>query len=139
MPNHVHVLIAFKTSETSINTVIGNGKRFMAYEIVKRLELAGERNLLADLAKREEAGRKARRKLHDVWELSFDWKHCTTENFMRQKLDYYHMNQCKGKWQLAASPTEYEHSSAKFYCTGSQGVYPVTNYLEVADMNLAIG
>lgn len=99
MPNHVHALIAFKKSETSINTVIGNGKRFMAYEIVKRLKREGESELLADLAKRVEAGRKARRKLHDVWELSFDWKHCTTEVFMKRKLDYYHIGSLRHRQQ----------------------------------------
>ena len=29
MPNHVHVLISFITTGQSINTIIGNGKRFM--------------------------------------------------------------------------------------------------------------
>ena len=33
MPNHVHALISFKNTGQSINTIIGNGKRFMAYEI----------------------------------------------------------------------------------------------------------
>ena len=37
MPNHVHALISFKATEQSINTIVGNGKRFIAYEIVKRL------------------------------------------------------------------------------------------------------
>jgi hypothetical protein len=33
----MHALIAFRRNDQSINTIIGNGKRFMAYEIVKRL------------------------------------------------------------------------------------------------------
>lgn len=38
MPNHVHALIGFRNTQgKSINTIVGNGKRFMAYEIVKRL------------------------------------------------------------------------------------------------------
>ncbi|HSR38751.1 MAG TPA: hypothetical protein VLL95_07535, partial [Phnomibacter sp.] len=78
--------------------------------------------------------RRANNKQHNVWEPSFDWKHCTSVAFMKQKLDYYHLNPCKGKWMLAAAPTDYTHSSAGFYFTGVQGVYPVTNYLEVADL-----
>ena len=35
---HLHVLIGFKVLTQSINTVVSNGKRFIAYEIVKRLE-----------------------------------------------------------------------------------------------------
>ena len=42
MPNHFHVLIAFTKSVASINTIVGNGKRFMAYEPVKRLEEKGD-------------------------------------------------------------------------------------------------
>jgi len=39
MPNHIHALIAFRNTGQSINAIIGNGKRFLAYEIVKRLKL----------------------------------------------------------------------------------------------------
>lgn len=32
MPNHIHVLIDFIKTHQTINTIIGNGKRFMAYD-----------------------------------------------------------------------------------------------------------
>ncbi len=38
MPNHLHVLIDPGTPEKSIKTVVGNGKRFMAHEIINRLQ-----------------------------------------------------------------------------------------------------
>jgi len=38
MPNHLPVLIEFSNSTKSINTIVSNGKRFIAYEIVKRLQ-----------------------------------------------------------------------------------------------------
>ena len=39
MPNHVHALIAFtNTQGKGINSIVGNGKRFMAYELVKKLK-----------------------------------------------------------------------------------------------------
>ncbi len=38
MPNHVHALIAFRNKSKSINTIVANGKRFMAYDLVKQLE-----------------------------------------------------------------------------------------------------
>lgn len=38
MPNHIHVIIDFGTSAISINTIVSNAKRFMAYEIIKRLK-----------------------------------------------------------------------------------------------------
>ncbi len=38
MPNHLHTVIYTKNSEDTINLIIGETKRFMAYEIVKRLK-----------------------------------------------------------------------------------------------------
>lgn len=36
MPNHIHVLVAFRNTGQSINTTVGNGKKFMAYERVNQ-------------------------------------------------------------------------------------------------------
>ena len=135
MPNHVHALISFINTRQSINTIIGNGKRFMAYEIIERLEKNNETTLLQILAGSVEMRRKANKKLHEVWELSFDWKDCRSNEFVWQKLNYMHNNPCLGKWQLCINPIEYLHSSAKFYLTGEQGIYPVTNFMEMEDVN----
>ena len=59
MPNHVHALISFVATGQSINTIIGNGKRFMAYEIVERLKVKGENRLLSTLQNNVELKRKA--------------------------------------------------------------------------------
>ena len=81
-----------------------------------------------------EAKRKANKKLHEVWELSFDWKECRSWEFISQKLSYIHDNPCSKKWNQCNSPVEYPHSSAKFYIAGEQGVYPVTNFMEMEDV-----
>jgi REP element-mobilizing transposase RayT len=52
MPNHIHVMISFSKTEKSINKIIGDGKRFMAYDIIKRLE---QRELKPMLEKLEKA------------------------------------------------------------------------------------
>src|SRR5215216_3205778 len=49
MPNHLHALIGFQNTDKSINTIIGNGKRFIAYEIVDRLKQQNETLLLEQL------------------------------------------------------------------------------------------
>lgn len=139
VPNHVHVLISFINSDQSINTIIGNGKRFMAYEIIERLEQQAETKLLETLGANIELKRRLKNKQHNVWELSFDWKECIGIDFIWQKLNYMHNNPCTGKWQLAANAIEYKHSSAKFYLTGEQGVYPVTNFMEMLDIDLRHG
>lgn len=136
MPNHVHALIAFRNTGQSINTIIGNGKRFIAYEIIKRLKELKEDKLLHHLHLSVEAKDLERNKRHEVWEDSFDWKECRTNEYMMQKLNYMHDNPCKGKWNLAVAPADYPHSSATYYITEKHGVYPVLNYCELADLDL---
>ena len=139
MPNHVHALISFVNTGQSINNIVGNGKRFMAYDLVESLEQRGEGDLLNILSSNIESKRKENKKQHNVWELSFDWKVCLSKEFTWQKLDYIHNNPCVGKWQLADNPIEYLHSSAKYYLTGEQGVYPVTNIMEMLDVDFKGG
>jgi REP element-mobilizing transposase RayT len=136
MPNHIHALIAFRNTGQAINTIIGNGKRFIAYEIVKRLKEQQEDKLLHQLHLSVEAKDKERNKRHEIWEDSFDWKECRTNAYMLQKLNYMHDNPCKGKWNLAAAPLDYEHSSARFYIVGAHASYRVLNYCELADIDL---
>jgi REP element-mobilizing transposase RayT len=138
MPNHIHALLAFRNTGKLINTIIGNGKRFIAYEIVNRLEKRQEHKLLHELNLAVESTDRERHKKHEIWEDSFDWKECRTHKYISQKLDYMHQNPCRGKWNLAVSPAGYEHSSARFYTCGEHAAYPVTSYLELDDIDLTI-
>ena len=136
MPNHIHILVGVKNSEKSINTIISNAKRFMAYEIVNRLREKRNTGVLGKLAKAVTASDVKRGKLHQVFEPSFDSKQCYTEAFTEQNLDYIHNNPCTGKWNLATSPELYTHSSAKYYFSGEHHIYPVNNFKELMDVNL---
>jgi len=139
MPNHVHMLVSFNNSSQKINTIIGNGKRFMAYEMIKRLQKNNESGLLKQLEEAVEAARKTKNKLHEIWKLSFDWKECIGKEFTWQKLNYMHSNPCTKKWSLSNNPFEYVHSSASFYISGAQGVYVITNFMEMEDLDLSNG
>jgi hypothetical protein len=97
-----------------------NGKRFIAYDLVNRLQHNTEIK---------------EGKLHSVFETSFDWKECRTEKFIQQKLDYIHFNPCKAK--LVELPEQYEHSSAKYYCMREQGIYAATNFMELRDIDFS--
>jgi REP element-mobilizing transposase RayT len=138
MPNHIHALISFRDNG-SINTIIGNGKRFMAYEIVKRLKEKGETELLNLLSNKVEKNRKAKNKQHEIWHTSFDWKLCETKEFIEQKLVYMHNNPCSKKWNLSETPSDYQHSSAKYYIENEVGVYPITNFMLMDDIDLTSG
>ena len=137
MPNHIHVLIAFCNTGKNINKEIGEGKRFMAYEIIKRLNQQSANDILAELQQGVNTSDRRRGKLHEVWENSFDWKECISHKFIIQKLDYIHNNPCSGKWSLAESPVDYKYSSATFYINNEPGGYPVTNYMKLEDIDLA--
>jgi len=127
MPNHVHILIGFTKTKKSINTIIGNGKRFIAYDIIERLKIAGNNELLKTLAEGVSMSDKRKGKLHEVYEPSFDIKLCMTYKFVKQKLDYIHSNPVSKKWSLVTEPADYVHSSAKYYLMGIHGSYKVVD------------
>ncbi len=138
MPNHLHAIIGFANTGISINKTVGNGKRFMAYEIVQKLQQQNNQEILYHLTSFVNNTDKKRNKQHVVFEPSFDWKECVSDRFIEQKLDYIHANPCQGKWLLSENPIDYLHSSAKFYATGQQGVYEVTSYSALKDVDLTV-
>lgn len=137
MPSHVHALIAFSTNSSSINTIIANGKRFMAYELVNRLKTQGKLDVLEQLASWVNTTERYKNRQHEVFEPSFDRKECRTLRFTQQKADYIHQNPCKAG--LAHLPEAYAHSSARYHYTGVQGLYPVITYMELQDKDLTCG
>jgi REP element-mobilizing transposase RayT len=95
MPNHVHATIAFRKTVKGINTIVGDGKRFIVYEIVKRLKGQGKEDVLTQLKNAVNSSDKKKGKLHEVWEDSFEScpdnfgrKECNGNKFIIQKLDY---------------------------------------------------
>jgi len=136
MPSHVHVMIAFSSTRIPINTIVGNGKRFMAYELVKKLQAQSNKTLLEEMASWVNTTEQLQNKKHQVFEPSFDRKECYSIPFMQQKADYIHHNPCKAG--MVKLPEEYKHSSARYYYIGEQGVYPVITYMELQDIDLTL-
>lgn len=136
MPSHVHALIAFTESRRSINTIIANGKRFMAYDLVTRLARQGKTDILEKMAEWVTKADRLKKQRHEVFEPSFDRKECFTLKFMAQKAEYMHQNPCKAG--MVGLPEDYRHSSAKYYFTGSQGIYSVITYMELQDIDLTL-
>ena len=129
MPNHLHLLIYVGDEDKSINTILSNGKRFLAYEIVKRLEESNNNEILETLANAVTPVEHMRKKKHRVFQPSSDIKPCYNERFLRQKLEYIHANPVKGKWNLATTFEEYRHSSAGYYELNQPHQYvAVTHY-----------
>jgi hypothetical protein len=81
----------------------------MAYEIISRLKENQNEELLNELSNLVSASDRKRGKLHEVFEPSFDWKECISDEFTETKLNYIHNNPCSGKWNLVKSPIDYVH------------------------------
>ena len=102
MPNHLHVLLYFPQMPKSLNTIIANAKRFIAYEMIKRLEGAKEEKLLALLRNGVKEREKKKRQVHKVFEESFDAKQCYSKDFLFEKPGYIHHNPVRKKWSLVS-------------------------------------
>ncbi len=131
MPNHFHVLLYPTHSDTSLNKLVGEGKRFMAYDIVKNLERYGRLDLLKVLQEGVETKERLRGKKHQVFHLSFDARKCFNEKMIEQKLDYIHHNPVRGKWSLVDDFARYPHSSAGFYELGEVGNFEIVHYKDL--------
>ena len=116
MPNHFHGIFHIQEKcEFNLNTLIGNGKRFWAYQIVKQLADLKEQSLLAYLSKEVSVEEANKGYHHRVFEYSFDSKICYNRKILETKLDYIHLNPVSGKWKLSNDFTSYLYSSASFY------------------------
>ena len=119
MPNHFHGIFFIPDNyDKTINQVIANGKRFIAYEIIKQLKILNQESLLDSLAKKTSIKERLRGKIHKVFISSFDCKLIYNEKMMETKIDYIHHNPVKGKWALVEDYTDYIHSSIAFYEKG---------------------
>lgn len=116
MPNHFHGLVYLSDAcGISLNRLVGNGKRFLAYEVVERLKKSGQSDLLEHLSSHVRESEKGKGKQHEIFRLSFDAKKCYNRKIVEQKLDYIHHNPVSGKWRLVEDWRQYPYSSAGFY------------------------
>ena len=102
-------------------------KRFMAYEIIKRLERQKETELLQRLNLSVEAKDRERNKKHEVWKILLTGKNAVHISLWNKNWIIClpvrsggHDNPCRGKWNLVKDITEYVHSSARFYLCEDQ-------------------
>ena len=131
MPNHCHLILYLRDENHNLNKIIGNGKRFLAYEIIRRLKLHGKNKMLNTLTTHVSRQERNKGQKHKVFEKSFDAKPVYSDKFLNQKLDYIHYNPVKGKWNLVEHYLEYEHSSASYYETGSYFHFQPRHYNEI--------
>ena len=132
MPNHIHCVLSFPEKGFSLNTVVSNAKRFMAYEIIKRLSANGEHEILHKLRNGLTQSKRDKGQMHSVFRPSFDAKAITSWKFLEQKLHYIHLNPVRGNYNLIEDWRDYPHSSAGFYEFGIPGNFEPVHYHELA-------
>jgi REP element-mobilizing transposase RayT len=131
MPNHIHFISFLEPNAGDLNQIISEGKRFMAYEIIKRLKSQNRYDLLQILAAGVQKEELAKGKKHQVFRLSFDAKKLEGYVEITNVLDYIHHNPVKGKWNLVHDFTKYPYSSAGYYecdCKPEIELFDFRNY-----------
>lgn len=131
MPNHVHLLIYLVSKEKTLNQIVGEGKRFLAYRIVKKLKEQNKSILLEIMSKGVTFNERLKKRKHRIFKPSFDVRICNSEDEVIQTLDYIHENPVSKKWSLVDDFTSYEHSSAAFYVLNKPSRVPITHYNEL--------
>lgn len=89
----------FPQMPKSLNIVIGNAKRFMAYEIVKRLKEKNANDLSDILQAGMKQSERKKGQIHKLFKKVLMLKKCNSEEYIFQKLDYIHHNLVSKKWQ----------------------------------------
>jgi len=101
--------------DKTINQILANGKRFIAYDIIKGLEQQQKESILQELFHSTSEKAKISGKKHRVFKTSSDIKEVLSLEMLITKLEYIHRNPCQGRWSLAGDYTKYHYSSARFY------------------------
>jgi len=127
----VHLLLSISEG-VDLNKLFSNGKRFIAYEIIKRLQRNERESILEKLQIGLRLSDMNRGQKHRVFRTSTDIKECDLNYMAEQKLEYIHANPITGKWNLVEYAEDYIHSSASFY-NGREN-----NYVKLTHLHLAI-
>jgi len=72
MPDHVHAILSFTHTSKSINRIVGDGKRFITYDIIEQLTIANNLELLEKLSCFVNQTDRKNGKRHEAFEPSFE-------------------------------------------------------------------
>jgi putative transposase len=109
MPDHIHLLIWPQEAQV-ITDLMRDFKRFTLGRITRQARVEGKVEWPRSF---ERAGSETERAQFKVWQDSF-WEQCIyTEDFLRQKLNYIHLNPVRAG--LMKNPADYPYSSYRNY------------------------
>ena len=119
MPDHIHLLI-WPTAEKVITDFMRDFKRFTSGRITRQAKVEGKTEWIKRF---EEVGTETQRAEYKVWQDSFWEQSIYTEAFLRQKLNYLHLNPVRAG--LCASADDYLYSSYRNYYQDDQRIIEI--------------
>lgn len=123
MPSHLHVIL--KPIADSIGTIIQQFGSFTAHEILKRLRVHGQKDLLNVFHQKKRDPRHE----HSIWQ-DIQAKNIYSPSFLWQKMEYIHQNPIAKKWKIVDDRADYPYSSAGYYDYGRKPIIEITDVRE---------
>jgi putative transposase len=118
MPDHVHLIV--NPLDRDISALMGRLKSISARKILDWLH---ENNHDGSLAKLALHSPQKRRHTHAVWQKDFSSIDLWSAKFIRQKLNYIHLNPVRAG--LCKHPAEWKWSSYRAYLPHASGSVPI--------------
>ena len=117
LPNHFHLILRSKELMNIMKLI----KMYSAKQIIKQLKDEKKIQILKLFQlKKKKYKTKSN---YQVWQEGCKPKEISSDNMLRQKIDYIHYNPVKKG--LVSEPTDWKYSSAGFYEKGVEGVIKI--------------
>ncbi|HEX5807661.1 MAG TPA: transposase [Anaerolineales bacterium] len=121
MPDHLHLLL-WPQNAKIVTDFMRDFKRFTSGRITRQSKVEGKTEWLKLF---EQNGSITDRAEYKVWQDSF-WEQCIyTEDFLRQKLNYIHLNPVRAG--IVKHASEYPYSSYRNYYMGDRHLIEIDN------------
>lgn len=109
MPDHIHLLI-WPQDAKIVTDFMRDFKRFTSGRITRQAKVQGKKEWIECF---EQAGSKTERAEYKVWQDSFWEQNIYTEDFLKQKLNYIHLNPIRAG--IVKDVGDYPYSSYRNY------------------------
>jgi len=123
MPSHLHAIL--KPVRDSIGAIVQQYGSFTAHEILKKLRIDNQKDLL-DLFHQK---KRDQRHEHSIWQ-DIQAKNIYSMDFLQQKMEYIHQNPIAKDWKLVEDRADYLYSSAGYYDYRRKPIIEITDINE---------
>lgn len=120
MPDHIHILIHPQGQPETVSDAMRDFKRFTSGRITRQAKVEHKLDWVAVF---EIAGEATSRAEYKVWQDSFWEMAIWSEKFLREKLNYIHLNPVRA--DLVENPQDYPYSSFRNYELGDESLIEI--------------